>query len=234
MNVVVVANRGDGDDGFVGERLGELGANFIRVWREDPDGLADAELDADLVLSLGSDWSVYDASTAPSALSAAPERALVRRAARRGVPVLGICYGGQLCASALGAEVRRAEQPEIGWRLLESDDVSFCGTGPWFQYHFDRWSDGGPVRSFMRNQVSPQAFVFGRTLGLQFHPEVTPATVSTWLRAAPDDVAAAGGVIEEIEAETALLADDARLRCHRLVDAFFDTVASAPVWDVVV
>ena len=36
MNVVVVANRGDGDDGFVGERLSEHGANFVRVWREDP------------------------------------------------------------------------------------------------------------------------------------------------------------------------------------------------------
>jgi GMP synthase-like glutamine amidotransferase len=231
LNVVVVANRGDGDDGFVGERLAELGASFVRLWREDPAGLADAELAADLVVSLGSDWSIYDALTKASAEA---ERALVRRAARRGVPVLGICYGGQLCASALGAEVTRAAQPEIGWRVLDSDDVSFCGTGPWFQYHFDRWTDGGPVRSFMRNSVSPQGFVFGRILGLQFHPEVTPATVSTWLRAAPDDVAAAGEVIESIEAETAELADDARRRCRLLVDAFLDTVASAPVWDVVV
>ena len=227
----MVANRGDGDDGFVGERLSELGANFGRLWREDPVELADAELAADLVLSLGSDWSVYDASTESSAEA---ERALVRRAARRGVPVLGICYGGQLCASALGAEVTRAAQPEIGWRVLDSDDVSFCGTGPWFQYHFDRWTDGGPVRSFMRNSLSPQGFVFGRILGLQFHPEVTPVTVSSWLRAAPEDVAAAGEVIESIEAETAQRADDARSRCHQLVDVFLDTVASAPVWDVVV
>jgi GMP synthase-like glutamine amidotransferase len=230
LNVVVVANRGDGDDGFVGERLSELGARFVRLWREDPASLADAETDADLVVSLGSDWSVYDARTGYSAES---ERALVRRAVRRGVPVLGICYGGQLCASALGAEVTRSTQPEIGWRVLDSDDVSFCDIGPWFQYHFDRWSDSGPVRSFMRNSVSPQAFVFGRTLGLQFHPEVTPATVSSWLRAAPDDIAAAGEVIEAIEAETALLADDARIRCHRLVDAFLETVATGPTWDVV-
>jgi GMP synthase-like glutamine amidotransferase len=230
LKVVVVANRGDGDDGFVGERLSELGAQFVRVWREDPGGLNDAETDADLVVSLGSDWSVYDAR---DQFSAKPERALVRRAVRRGVPVLGICYGGQLCASALGAEVARAAQPEIGWLVLDSDDVSFCGTGPWFQYHFDRWSDAGPVRSFMRNAISPQAFVFGRTLGLQFHPEVTPATVSSWLRAAPHDVAAAGEDIEVIEAETVRLAEDARSRCHRLVDAFLDTVATAPTWNVV-
>jgi hypothetical protein len=86
----------------------------------------------------------------------------------------------------------------------------------------------------MRNSLSPQGFVFGRTLGLQFHPEVTPATVSNWLRAAPEEVAAAGEVIESIEAETAQLADDARRRCHLLVDVFLDTVANAPVWDVVV
>jgi GMP synthase-like glutamine amidotransferase len=230
LNVVVVANRGDGDDGFVGERLAELGAQFFRVWREEPDRLGDAELQADLVVSLGSDWSVYDASTGSSA---EPERAFVRRAAHRGVPVLGICYGGQLCASALGAPVKRAAKPEIGWRVLESDDLSFCSTGPWFQYHFDRWTDSGPVHSFMRNSLSPQAFVFGRTLGLQFHPEVTPATVSTWLRAAPEEIAAAGENIEGIEAETAQFAADARIRCHRLVDVFLDTVASAPTWDVV-
>ncbi len=230
MRVVVVANRGDGDDGFVGERLTELGASFVRLWREDPRTLSEAERDADLVVSLGSDWSVFDTR---AQFSAEPERALVRRAARRGVPVFGICYGGQLCASALGAEVTRAAQPEIGWRVLDSDDVSFCGTGPWFQYHFDRWSDTGPVHSFMRNAVAPQAFVFGRTLGLQFHPEVTPETVSSWLRAAPHDVAAAGEEIEAIEAETAGLAEDARRRCHRLVDVFLDTVAGAPTWDVV-
>lgn len=229
MRVVVVANRGDGDDGFVGERLREHGAHFVRVWREDPASLDEAEIESDLVLSLGSDWSVAD----PRAqFSAEPERALLRRATRRGVPILGICYGGQLCASALGAPTSPAPEAEIGWRVLESDDSTFCEIGPWFQYHFDRWTDGGPVRSFMRNAVAPQAFVFGRTLGVQFHPEVTPETVRTWLRAAPDEVAGAGENIDAIEAETARFASDARRRCHRLVDTFLDTVAAGPSWGV--
>jgi len=226
LNVVVVANRGDGDDGFVGERLSELGARFERVWREEPERLLGAEADADLIVLLGSDWSVYDEAFAQSARI---ERDLVRGAAKRGVPVLGICYGGQLVASALGCAVERAPIAEIGWRVLESDDDGLCGDGPWFQYHFDRWVDSGPVRSFMRNGAGPQAFVVGRALGVQFHPEVTPETVSTWLRAAPLDVAAAGEVIEQIEASTALIAADARSRCHRLVDVFLETIATAPV-----
>src|ERR1700722_9473000 len=127
MRVVVVANRGDGDDGFVGERLSELGGRFDRLWREEPDRMIGAEVDADLIVLLGSDWSVYDGAFAASADI---ERALGRRAAERGVPVLGICYGGQLCASAFGCTVERAPVAEIGWRSLESDDLGLCGSGP--------------------------------------------------------------------------------------------------------
>jgi GMP synthase-like glutamine amidotransferase len=225
LRVVVVANRGDGDDGFVGERLEELGGSFQRLWREEPEQMLGAEADADLIVLLGSDWSVYDQAFARPADI---ERSLVRRAAGRGVPVLGICYGGQLCASAFGCTVERAPGAEIGWRLLESDDVGLCGPGPWFQYHLDRWVDARPVSSFMRNATGPQAFVVGRTLGVQFHPEVTPATVSTWLRAAPLEVAGAGEVIEAIEAATSLVSSEARSRCHHLVDVFLETIAGAP------
>ena len=39
-----------------------------------------------------------------------------------GLPVLGICYGQQLMASALGGEVRRGEKGEYGLAALELDD----------------------------------------------------------------------------------------------------------------
>ena len=132
MRVLEVANDGDGDDGFVGERLAELGATFDRRLREEPDSLARAELRADVVVLLGSDWSVHDQSLSGYT---DVEIDLARRVIAKGLPLLGICFGAQLSAAALGCVVERAPRAEIGWRTLESDDPSLCGEGPWFQYH---------------------------------------------------------------------------------------------------
>ena len=53
----------------------------------------------------------------------AAERELLTRAVERDVPVLGLCYGGQVLAAVLGAEVGPAPVPELGWRVIETDDA---------------------------------------------------------------------------------------------------------------
>lgn len=224
MKVVVVANDGDGDDGFVGERLADYGADFDRKRRESPTSLDGAEVGADAIVLLGSDWSVYHAAVVANV---AAEQALITRAIARGVPILGICFGAQIIAAALGCNVVRATRPEIGWRELSSPSAEFS-SGPWFQYHADRWIDAGIVRSFMHNSVAPQAFDVGRVLAVQFHPEVTKTTASRWLRAAPEEVEAAGESIERIEHETEELIADARNRCHLLVEHFVNEIATRP------
>ena len=54
----------------------------------------------------------------------APVLELMRDAARRGVPVIGHCLGGQLLAKALGGEVTRNPVKEIGWHRVEVEDSS--------------------------------------------------------------------------------------------------------------
>ena len=63
---------------------------------------------------------------------------LLRATHRRGMPILGICFGGQLLAEALGGSVEVAPVPEIGWFEIEGDDNP-VGPGPWMEWHHDRF-----------------------------------------------------------------------------------------------
>jgi GMP synthase-like glutamine amidotransferase len=65
----------------------------------------------DAVVFFGAIWSVYDTTTIPWV---ADEIEYARSLISLGVPALGICFGGQLLAAAVGGQVERAPIPEIG------------------------------------------------------------------------------------------------------------------------
>lgn len=224
MRVGVIANTEDPEAGLVEERLEELGATFVRRWRNEPERLTDLERNVDLLVLLGSDWSVYDPAFA---VSIDAERSLVIRAIERGCPTLGICFGGQLIASALGCAVERAPHGEIGWVTVDSDQPELIGHGPWFQYHLDRWQPTAATPAIARNDRAPQALLHRRTLGLQFHPEVTSDVIDRWLHSGHRDIEVVGGTIDAIAADTERFIDDAKARCNLLVDSFLDRVAGA-------
>jgi GMP synthase-like glutamine amidotransferase len=201
-----------------------MGARFTRADRDDPSrlpGLADG---ADLLVLLGSDWSVHDQRNR-SLVEA--EQLLVRRAAGRGLPVLGICYGGQLVASTLGCTVERAPLAEIGWRSVVVDDRAVVPAGPWFEYHFDRWTDAGPVSSVAHTGAGPQAFWYGRTFAVQFHPEATSDMIRRWVIGGAAEVTAAGEDAEAIIEESDRLAPVARERCVELLTRFVEVSNSS-------
>ena len=111
----------------------------------------------------------------------APERRLVGGAVTDGVPVLGVCFGGQLLAEVLGGTVARAARTEIGWRLLDTDDPAVVPAGPWLDWHEDAFTCPPGARAVARTDVSLHAFVQGPWTGLQFHPEVTRPVVEGWI-----------------------------------------------------
>ena len=180
----------------------------------------------DAVVPMGAPWSVYDRDRIGTWID--DELDFLRRAHQAGVPVLGICFGGQALAAALGGKVIRAGQPEVGWTTVQTSRPDLVEPGPWFQWHADRWVLPDGVRARARTQAAEQAFVVARSMGVQFHPELTPQMLDGWLGNGGSQHARALGLDPgQLVAETAARSAEARARARRLVAAFLALGESA-------
>jgi len=221
VRVLVVGNRGDDDPGFVGERLRERGHQLVPRHRDDPDGL-DA-VPAGMVLVLGSEWSVYWEHVTANVEA---EARLLRNAHQAGLPILGICYGAQMLAHALGGSVHPAERPEVGWCEVETTEPLVIPQGPWLQWHYDTFVVPPGAVELARSMAGPQAFVLGRALAVQFHPEADENVVARWSAEPGDEELRRLGLDpDELIARTRAERPASRLRAFRLVDWFLDQVA---------
>jgi GMP synthase-like glutamine amidotransferase len=140
------------------------------------------------------------------------ELAWIRRADATGLPVLGVGFGAQALAVALGGSARRLATPERSWIELATSDAEQVPAGPWLALHEDTITLPAVAYELARNEFGPQAFRIGRHLGVQFHPEVTPAILTAWL-ADQGDLAA--GVRADLLGE-------ARERCRTAAAGAFD------------
>jgi GMP synthase-like glutamine amidotransferase len=143
----------------------------------------------------------------------------------RDIPVLGICFGGQHLARVLGGTVARASRPEVGWLGVESLDPATVAPGRYLQWHRDAFTVPPGARLLARSPVSAQAFRHGRHLGVQFHPEVTPAIALDWATSYPESVRDAGTTVAAVRAGGEEHAAGARRRAFALFDAFLSQVS---------
>lgn len=180
---------------------------------------------------MGSSWSAYWERVVAET---AAERAFLGDAHQAGVPVLGVCFGAQQLALALGGAVTRAQTPEVGWHNVTSipEAASVAGAetlaGQWFQWHYDRFSVPAGALALAESPAAPQAFTSGRTLALQFHPEVTVSIVAHWASGGGEQELLDAGIDPgELFAETAALMADVAPRTERLVDWFLERSALA-------
>ena len=107
-----------------------------------------------------------------------------------GKPILGICYGHQMIARALGGDecCRRAETFEFGFTKVKiEDNPLFAGiTNPVFmQSHFDEVVNHEDTFNIIahNSNAKVQAFQWGENpvWGVQFHPELNYAEGSSML-----------------------------------------------------
>jgi GMP synthase-like glutamine amidotransferase len=180
-------------------------------------------VDRPFLVSLGSEASAYD-DRVPWL---AAERAVLDRALEHDVPILGICFGAQHLARALGGTVAPAPVAEVGWLDVESLASQRVPHGPWLQWHRDCFTVPPGAQLLARSPVCPQAFGLGPHLGVQFHPEVTPAIALDWGTNYPASLAEAHTTLDAVRAGGEAHGASARVRAYALFDAFLASARAA-------
>ncbi|UCF18242.1 MAG: gamma-glutamyl-gamma-aminobutyrate hydrolase family protein [Gemmatimonadota bacterium] len=207
------------DLGYLGEGLqrGGVEVDYIDAWDLPTEPVPDA---AGLVV-LGGPMAVYEIDRHPYL---AREIELIRRYIHQDRPVLGVCLGAQLLAAAGGARVYPgAEGKEIGWFPVEltaggREDPLWAGfptSFTTFHWHGDTFDLPAGAELLARSDRYPQSFRIGRhAYGVQFHPEIVPTALESWIRAYRLELAR-----ERLDAEDVLAVPD--LQAHRALATRF-------------
>lgn len=225
-SVLVIQHQDDCPPALIGDWLVEAGCvlDVRRPYAGSPLPLTLEDHDA--VLVLGGSMGAND-DAAHSWLTATKE--LVREAAGRAVPTLGVCLGHQLVAVALGGEAApnpRGQQLGLlpmGWTDdARDDDLTRGLTGTGFGVH---WNDDivlrPPAATVVLAQTPDgelQVARFAPTVwGVQLHPEVDETILAAWARDEPDRYDP--GVLDDVLALIAAARDDLAIGWSQLARA---------------
>jgi len=232
MRVLIMAHDHLSPPGPIAERFAQRGFEIVEQVVVPPERFDQPNVsfdfpeptDFDAIVPMGAPWGAWDDETIGNWLQ--PEIDWLQRADRAQVPVLGICFGGQLLARVHGGSVARAPRPEIGWSTIWTSQPDLVGPGPWFQFHYDRWVVPPAAVEIARNSLASQAFVLRRNLAVQFHPELTADGLLGWIDNNGRALIEADGQDPDV-LHAHMVAEEgaASERAHRLVDAFLDQVA---------
>lgn len=149
----------------------------------------------DALIVMGGPMSANDTAELPWL---AVEKQFIHHMLTAGKPVLGICLGAQLIASALDAKVMANAEKEIGWWPLKShyngqDSFQFPERFEAFHWHGETFElPTGATLLASSAACQNQAFQIGQqVIGLQFHLETTPASAAALLENCAEDLSPA-------------------------------------------
>lgn len=173
---------------------------YTRFHADELPAAPGAGPEADWLIVMGGPMGVHDEAELPWLKA---EKRAIEAALKRGAAVLGVCLGAQLLAHVLGAEVAPSAHKEIGWLPVDLDAAASATWLPGvfparftpFHWHGDAFGiPAGAVRLGGSEGCRNQGFLYnGNALGLQFHPEITPAALDGLIGHCGAELSIAGG-----------------------------------------
>jgi GMP synthase-like glutamine amidotransferase len=159
------------------------------------------------------------------------EKAFIANHIATGGRAFGVCLGGQLIASAMGAKVTKNNHKEIGWHIVHIHPKA-RKSGPFqdfpetfiaLQWHGDTFGIPAQTQLAASSDVcAHQAFVIGnRVIALQFHFEAEEKEVRDFVRFFDDELRAGGPYVQngkEILAGLAQYAEPCKKSLYTLLD----------------
>jgi GMP synthase (glutamine-hydrolysing) len=188
-------------EGVAGYRkpIEDAGYDVARIDVTDPDFATLDLREPDLLIMMGGPMGVYEQDRHPW-IACQLRRLKQRLEADR--PTLGVCFGAQMMASALGAKVYLGPAKEVGFHPVQVHEhvgdspLRHVREVPVLHWHGDTFTRPEGVELLASTSLyEHQAFRRGRTqLALQFHAEMgEDPRFDAWIDQWPEAVVEAGG-----------------------------------------
>lgn len=179
----------------------------------------------DFLVVMGGPMSVNDEEKFPWLVA---EKQFIWDAIAKNKPVLGICLGAQLIASALGAKVYPNKVKEIGWfpvyGIQENDEsvFKFSESITVFHWHGETFDlPSGATHLAKSIACENQAFQVGTSvMALQFHLETTPKAAQKLVSNCRDELV----LVHYIQTEEEILSTNPKR--YKSINDLMDNVLS--------
>jgi len=197
MNILVVQNSSLDPIGVLGEHLTQLGAQ-LHVWLAEEHPYPSKHplgYEYDGLIILGGPMNAHEDEKFSHLADVV---GLIHQFHAEHKPIMGICLCAQLIARAFGSQVYPHSEPELGFSPVYAVNhaLATAPAEPWLkdftqplqplqvmQWHFDTFDLPAEATLLMTNDACKyQAYRIGRNIyGFQFHFEVTPEIVMSWM-----------------------------------------------------
>ena len=223
MNVLIIKNSPHEGPGNIIQYVNTKGIKFHIIEAYRNHRISSLKRYQYLIV-LGGPMGVYEMNRYPFLVTVAKA---FEHALKSGIKVLGICLGCQLFAYVLGAKVYKGKGEEIGWYDIEFTEKGLLdpcfstlsdtsGKAKVFMWHGDTFdAPNGTTRLASSSLFSEQAFRYGTSYGIQFHPEVTTEMILKWSKNRQD--------LKDIIDDSATFYFEYRQKANRFYSAFFKT-----------
>ena len=229
MKALLISHEEAGRPGVIGDILKSRGIETERhIILGDNDELNlnfPDPSEFDFIISFGSFYSAYDPEVATWVDA---EEDLINRTFDQEVPFLGVCFGGQVLAKAVGGSVEKSDELELGELHVKETSLGLpFPEGPWFSWHSDRMILPDHIEVLAETPSAVQVFRHKTAVGLQFHPEATTDLVQAWLDIGGANYLPTGMATEILMSELNEISDETAQNCEVLVDWFISEYVSA-------